>query len=132
MPENNPPKLRAIVIADQYFQDRATGKHIISGTFANFTAKTFPAAVNCGIYIAIEADAFPIKVDLYLRQRESKKEKNIAYWDIAVTEPGFYESIEMGLQLSVPFDASGWFDFVVKVGEVELGTRALYVKNASK
>lgn len=125
------PKLRAIVVADQYFQDRATGKHIISGTFTNLMSPKFPVALMCGVYVSIEDAIPPAQFELCIRLGKSGEAKQIAFWDIKSKEANPEDAIEMGVQLPIQFETEGAHDLLVKHNGIELGSRSIIVKKAS-
>jgi hypothetical protein len=133
MPENT-PRLSAIVLSDLIFQDKGTSKHVLAGTFSHFTSPIFPTRLGtCGVYVALDHVQVKSRLTLFLRSRTTKTERVLAAWEILEVPKIGDEVSEIFAQLTnVPFEAPGWYDFVVKLGEVVLGSRSIQAIDSSK
>ncbi len=63
----HPPRLQALILADQIYADAQTGKKVIAGTFNRLWAASFPALFGRKTYAYVSLTDLRAKVSLVLR-----------------------------------------------------------------
>lgn len=125
------PTLQAVVICDHMYQDKATDKTVLSGTFGRIMSQSFPARHgNLGIYVALTDVSRSGRVQVVLRSAENE---NFAVplppWEIVVRDQNSrLGTAEVGGNVAgLVFPVSGIYEFAVFWDDVWLGGKRIEV-----
>lgn len=122
----------SIITADQHYQDKATGKHILSGTFSMYYSIKENENLGCGVYASVEGINFPTNLNLFLLESSTSTERLIAKWSIQNQKDNDEDSIEVGIQLVLPFRNFGKYKLILKHEDVEIGSRTIHYKKVEE
>lgn len=118
------PTLQALVLADQVYVDARTGKKIISGTFSNLWAKTFPASFGRSTWAYVCLTEVQGTVPITLRYTDlANNEVLLGTKEISVQSDNPLASHELIVEVPpFPMPHAGVFVFEVYAGDEAIGS----------
>ena len=124
----NKPVLQALVLADQVYQDRATGKMIIAGTFRQLWTKKFPSKIGRETYAYICLTDLNGTAKLELRYLNLETMEVLLKTAIEVRCDDPMSTIEFALQVPpFPMPCAGTFSFDLHCDGEMLGSLRIQV-----
>jgi hypothetical protein len=129
------PTVNAIILADQFLQDKLNGKSILTGIFTEMNSTQYPANSNFSAYVGLENVTRPGVLGFYFKREDSDTEVKMAVIPIAADKvpEDPRESMQLGVHFrGFPFDKPGWARIIVKWDKVELGFRSLKISLISR
>lgn len=127
---NQKPTLQALLLADQVYTDRATGKHVIAGTFNGLFASEFPAVFGRATFVYLSLTNIRKKVEIRLRY-VSLKDYSVLLEATPITiecsDP--LATVELAVQIPpFPMPEPGSYAFEVHSGGELIGSTRMLVQ----
>lgn len=123
------PTVQAFLLADAVFQDRATGKHVIAGTFTHLTVPGFPAVHSAPIAAFVALTGLDGAVTLALRLVAPSGRVVIKSSAVEITCTDRRLLVELGFPVpSLPLPEAGWYRLDLLLDDAELATLAFDVE----
>jgi hypothetical protein len=132
VPEKPKPVLQALVLADQVYQDAATGKKIIAGTFNTLFGRSFPCKFNRSTFAFISLTEVRGRAEIVLRfVRLDTNEVILSTRPISLTSPDPRNSTELIVEVPpFPMPAAGTYAFEIMSDDVQIGSVRMRVVEA--
>lgn len=122
------PRVQAFVLADAVYRDRATGKHVVAGTFTRLVARAFPCDFVRPVdaYVALVGLEGTCAVALRFAADDEVLRRSTA---LEVTGRDPRDVIEVVFPIpSLPLPRAGWYRLEVLVDDVVLGDLGLVAR----
>lgn len=128
------PVLQALVLADQVYVDKRTGKKIIAGTFNRLWAQGLPAKLGKFTYAYICLTDVQGSLDIHLKYVDLKtNEVLLESPTVNVVSEDRLASTEMIVEVpQFPMPREGFYAFEVYAGKDMLGSLRIQVSLRSK
>lgn len=118
------PVLQALVLADQIYVDRRTGKKVIAGTFDRLWARDFPTKYRTTTWAFVSLTDLQGSAQIQLRYTDLRtNEVLLVTKPMAVTCDNPLQSVELFVEVPpFPMPYPGAYAFELYVGEELLGS----------
>lgn len=123
------PVLQALILADQIYVDRRTGKNVIAGTFRRLWARDFPTKYRTTTWAFVSLTDIQGSAQIHLRYTNLRtNEVLLGTKPMTVTCDDPLQSVELFVEVPpFPMPHPGVYAFELYVGEELLGSLRISV-----
>lgn len=122
------PRLQALVLADHIYQDAATGKKVVAGTFNRLWAETFPTQFGRPTFAYVSLTEIRGKVTVSLRYVDNQDLSVLMETKLAIEGDDPLETLEVGIPVpGFPMPHPGSYSFELHANGEKLGSMRVNV-----
>ena len=118
------PRLQALILADQYYEDSQTGKRIVAGIFNSLMASEFPATFSQATWAYVSLTDLRGTMKMVLRYRDLTDFSVLMETSaLTIESQDPLATLEFGIPIpSFPMPHEGIYSFELYVDEDQLGS----------